>query len=143
MGATAHGLTEWEADLDKAIEELTPAAERVVGQGCNNIKKQSRSIIEARSVRGYLPHYPRSIGYDVTTAEGTITGTVGPDKAMLQGGLGRLIENGSVNNAPIPHLRPSADAEQENFAYYTAKMGEQLLKGLGLDAADGPVVDPG
>jgi hypothetical protein len=141
MGAKVTGLVELEADLRTASERVVEDGKKVVGQGCLNIKKDAQRIIRGNSRRGYLPHYPRAITYEVKAAGADITGEVGPERARLQGGLGRLIEYGSVNNAPIPHLTPALDAELPRFERYVAELGEKLLEGLA--GADGPVVDAG
>jgi hypothetical protein len=73
-GAKVTGLSELSADLRKAAETVVEQAKKVVGAGCNNIKKDAK-----KRVAGYahLPHYPRSIDYDVTAAGTTVTGEVG------------------------------------------------------------------
>jgi hypothetical protein len=140
MGVTVTGLDEVLHDLQSAHDRVADEGSTVVGQGCNNIKRQAARIVRAASHRGYLPHYPRSIDYDVTTAGTVITGEVGPNRAKLQGGLGRLIELGSANNAPIPHLSPALDAEEPGFARYTEEMGARALEGGSVTE---PVKDPG
>jgi hypothetical protein len=132
------GLSELTADLRKAADTVVEQAKKVVGAGCNNIKKDAK-----KRVTGYahLPHYPRSISYDVTAAGLTVTGVVGPNHAKLQGGLGRVIELGTVNNAPIPHLAPALELELPATERYLAELGYDLL--TGRPTPDGPVVDPG
>src|SRR5258706_2064640 len=112
MGAKATGLDGLSDDLRTAVENAIPAAKKIVGKGSLNIKKEAQRIIRERSVRGYLPHYPRALGYDVKAAGTIVSSEIGPDDAKLQGGLGRIIENGSVNSAPIPHLSPALDGEE-------------------------------
>lgn len=141
MGATAHGLTELERDLHKAAMEAVPAAKKIVGKGSLNIKKNAQRIIRGASHRGYLPHYPRSIGYTVKASGTVVSSEIGPESAKLQGGLGRLLEYGSRNNAPIPHLNPALDAEEGPFFRYMEDLGEKLLEGMTVDG--GPIVDPG
>jgi hypothetical protein len=132
------GLSELSDDLRKAAATAVEQAKKVVGAGCNNIKKDAK-----KRVAGYahLPHYPRSIDYEVTAAATTVTGEVGPNHAKLQGGLGRVIELGTVNNAPIPHLSPALDAEVPGFERYLGELGYDLI--VGQRTPDGPVVDPG
>jgi hypothetical protein len=141
VGATAHGLSELEADLRKAAEEAVPQAKKIVGKGSSNIKKNAQRIIRGASHRGYLPHYPRAISYEVRASGTVVSSEIGPESAKLQGGLGPLLENGSINNAPIPHLGPSLDAEEHVFYGYMEDLGEQLLEGKTVEG--GPVVDPG
>lgn len=141
MGAKSEGLKEFVADLGKAAETVVEQAKKVVGRGCLNVKKDAQRIVRAASTKGYLPHYPRSISYDVTARGDSVTGVIGPDRNRLQGGLGRVIEYGTIHNAPIPHLSPALDAELPRLEQYAAELGERLLDGE--PGLDGPVTDPG
>jgi hypothetical protein len=140
MGAKITGLDGLTADLRHAIEHAIPNAKKIAGKGALKVKKEAQRIIGAASKRGYLPHYPRSISYDVTAAGAIVTAEIGPKTEKLQGGLGKLLELGSVNNAPIPHLGPALDLEENVFFGYMEELGEKLLEGADVD---GPVVDPG
>jgi hypothetical protein len=141
MGAKSSGWKEIGEDFHQASERIVEDGKKIVGKGCLNIKRGAQRVIKEHSKRGYLPHYPRAISYDVTARSADISGEVGPDAAKLQGGLGRLLEDGSVNNAPIPHLSPSLDDELPRFEQYAAELGEKLINGE--HGPDGPVVDPG
>lgn len=140
MGAKATGLRELEHDLAFARDHVIEETKKVVGRGSLNVKEDAQRIIRAASHRGYLPHYPRSIGYEVTARGTTVTGVIGADPAKLQGGLGDLLEHGSVNNAPIPHTGPALDAEAPNLARYMEELGVKLMEGHA--GPPGPVVDP-
>lgn len=140
MGAKVTGLEELSDDLRQAVENAIPDAKKIVGKGSLNIKKEAQRIIKAASHRGYLPHYPRSISYEVKASGAVVSSEIGPDSAKMQGGLGPLLENGSVNNSPIPHLSPALDDEEGPFFTYMEQLGESLLEGRQVD---GPVVDPG
>lgn len=141
MGAKTHGWKEVGRDAGWAAANVVEQGKKVVGKGCLNVKKDAQRIVRAASHRGYLPHYPRSIGYDVTARAADITGEIGPDSNKLQGGLGRILEFGTVNNAPIPHIIPSLDAELPRFEQFVAELGEKLI--FGKPGPDGPVTDPG
>jgi hypothetical protein len=140
MGAKATGLTELQADLRKAAKEAVPAAKKIVGKGSLSIKQTAKRIIREASHHGYLPHYPRAISYDVKASGTVVSSEIGPKTEKLQGGLGRILEEGTVNNAPIPHLAPALDAEEHVFYGYMEDLGEQLLEGR---TVQGPDVDPG
>jgi hypothetical protein len=140
MGAKITGLDGLSADLRHAIEHAIPAAKKIAGKGALNVKKEAQRIIRERSKFGYLKHYPKAISYDVDARGSIVTAVIGPETEKLQGGLGKLIENGSVNNAPIPHLSPALDLEEHRFYGYMEELGEKLLQGADVD---GPVVDPG
>jgi hypothetical protein len=139
MGATGIGFNEIINRLQRARDEAVGETKKVVGKGCSNIKKQAQATIRSASTRGYLPHYPRSIRYEVTARGFVITGELGPDNIRPQGGLGRLLEFGSVNNAPIPHLSPALDAEAPKFQRHMQEMANRLLEGQ--SGIDGPVTD--
>lgn len=139
MGAKVTGLKGLTEDLQRAVTEAIPQAKKIAGKGSMNIKKEAQRIIRAHSHRGYLPHYPRSITYEVKASGSIVSSEIGPDSARLQGGLGRILEEGTVNNAPIPHLNPALDGEENTFYSYMEELGETLLEG---GSVDGPVVDP-
>jgi len=141
MGAKATGLEELSDALQQAVKNAIPAAKKIVGQGMNNMKKDAQRIIRAYSKRGYLPHYPRALTYEVKASGAVVSGELWPDPAKLQGGLGPIIENGSINSAPIPHLSPALDHEENTFYSYMEDLGIKLLEGV--EVAGGPVVDPG
>jgi hypothetical protein len=143
VGAKSFGFKELAADLGRAHDEIIDRGKRIVGQGCLNIKRDAQRIIRAASPRGYLKHYPRSINYDVTATSGTIRGEVGPDKSKvgMQGGLGPYIEDGTIHNAPIPHMVPALEAETPRFERYVAELGEDLIAGQ-KPPEGGPVQDP-
>jgi hypothetical protein len=141
MGAKATGLEELSEDLQEAVKNAIPDAKKIAGRGALNVKKEAQRIIRERSKRGYVPHYPRAISYDVTASGAYVTAEIGPESEKLQGGLGRLLEYGSINNSPIPHLSPALDAEENTFYGYMEDLGETLLEGGHIDG--GPVVDPG
>jgi hypothetical protein len=124
---TVTGAIEVADHFDEAAARFDPEAEKVVGKGSNNVKKDAQRIIRGASHRGYLPHYPYSITYDVTSGE-VIAGEIGPDSGRLQGGLGRLLENGSQNNAPIPHLAPALDLEAPKFEKAAGDLAEKLAE---------------
>jgi hypothetical protein len=140
MGAKANGLSELSADMQQAIKNAIPDAKKIVGKGSLNVKREAQRIIKAYSKRRYVPHYPRAISYDVKASGTVVSSEIGPDSAKLQGGLGKLLELGSVNNAPIPHLDPALSLEQITFFGYMEELGEKLLEGVEVT---GPEVDPG
>lgn len=139
MGAKVTGLEELSEDLRTAVKNAIPAAKKIVGKGSLNVKRDAQRIVKAISKRGYLPHYPRSIGYTVTASGSVVSGEIGPESSKLQGGLGRIIENGSVNSPAYPHLSPALDAEENTFFGYIEELGESLLEGK---TVTGPVTDP-
>lgn len=124
MDVIVTGLTELLGALAKAEAEVGDKTERVVGFGCNAIKKDWK-----RRWTGYahIPHLPRAISYDVDSAAGVITGEVGPDRLKMQGGLGSYIEFGTINSGPIPGGIPAHAAEEPKFVRAMGDMAEELL----------------
>lgn len=124
MDVIVTGLDEWLGALAKAEAEVDDKTQRVVGFGCNQIKKDWQ-----RRWNGYahIPHLPRAISYDVDSAAGTITGEVGPDRLKMQGGLGSYIEFGTPTSGPIPGGLPSHEVEEPKFIRAMGDMAEGLL----------------
>lgn len=141
MGAKSYGWKEVGRDLGNASEKVVEQGKKIVGKGSLNVKKEAQRIIKANSPRGYLPHYPRAISYEVTARAADVSSEIGPDADKPQGGLARIIEYGTIHNAPIPHLSPALDAEVPRFADACADFAWQLVNGD--YSADGPVTDPG
>jgi hypothetical protein len=142
VGAKATGLSDLIDDLKTAEETAVEAAKKVIGKGSLNVKRGAQKIIRASSPRGYLPHYPRAISYDVTASGTVVTGEIGPRRDRDQGKLGSYIELGTVHNAPIPHLSPALDAEIPATERYLEDVGARLLEG-DRTPVEGPVRDPG
>ena len=112
--------------LDKASAVAAAETAKVVSKGALNIKNGAR-----RRVTGlkHARRYPNAIDYDLyVTGRGAVA-DVGANKDKPQGALGNLIEYGSVNNPPRPHIRPAADEEMPKFE---AAMDALATKALGL-----------
>lgn len=106
------GLNEVVAELDRAQSRMMPDVRAVVERGALNIKQDA-----ARRASGlkHAPAYPQSISYDVHNTFGGVTAEIGPDKGRRQGALGNILEFGTPNNAPRPHLNPALDVEEPKF----------------------------
>ncbi|HEX5996950.1 MAG TPA: hypothetical protein VFY84_17545 [Jiangellales bacterium] len=119
------GEREVRAMLDEAARDVIPQGKKVVGQGCNNIK---RDVKRRWSGLAHLPHLPRAIDYDVKARGSVITGEVGANRAKLQGKLAWVPEYGSPTSAPHPALAPALAAESPKFERYVGELGEKLLE---------------
>jgi hypothetical protein len=110
--ATVTGLHELVATFGRIETGALPVVDEVVDGSALRIKKDA-----ARRASGlaHAPAYPASIGYDRFHTLFTSRARIGPDKDKRQGALGNLLEYGSINNAPIPHLQPALDAEAPRF----------------------------
>lgn len=105
-------LDRWTADLRAAPAVTRAQARAVVAKGSLNIKTEARRNAPGGS---HAPYYASSISFDVTETPIEIMGEVGPAQGRRQWGLGNLLEYGSVNNPPHPHLEPALDHEAPRF----------------------------
>jgi hypothetical protein len=112
--------------MDRATAVAAAETAKVVEKGAIQIRDGAR-----RRVTGlkHAPRYPNSIDYDLYVTGWGAIADVGANKDKPQGALGNLIEYGSVNNAPRPHIRPAADEEMPRFA---KAMEDLAVKALGL-----------
>lgn len=120
-------LADLAADLRNAGDDVLDEGRKIVQKGALNVKTEARQLISGRA---HLPHYPSSITYDtaIDHGGGSITAHIGPDKDKSQGPLGTILENGSIHNAPIPHLNPALDNEEPRFERAAGELGERLLR---------------
>jgi hypothetical protein len=122
------GLAELGADLTAAPEKLRAGVRATVEKAAVNVKFDARDTVKSLTPKGYARAYPYSITYDVTqTATGGASAEIGPDKEKTQGPLGNLIEYGSANNSPIPHLAPALERELPNFMFWMSEIAGQAL----------------
>lgn len=95
---------------DGAAKDVRP----VVQKGALNIKTDARRRASGLS---HAPRYPQSITYDSHETRTGAWAEIGPDveKEGLQGYLGNVLEFGTTNNAPHPHIMPAAEREEPRF----------------------------
>lgn len=98
----------------------------VVQKGALNIKTDAR---RRASGHAHSPAYPFSITYDTEFTRTGASAEIGPDKNRRQGALGNILEYGTTKNAPIPHMRPAAEAEEPRFA---KAIEDAAVKAIGL-----------
>lgn len=117
----------WIEDLGKAGDELHQEARHVVEKGALNVKQDWRDRWMGHP---HIPHLPWAVTYDITADDDTIISyEIGPDKDLLQGPLGNIIEFGTGNNAPIEGGMPALDAEEPRYTRAVEDLGVQLLTG--------------
>lgn len=105
-------LDKWSADLSHAGAVTRAQARGVISKGALEIKTEAR----ANAPRGpHTPYYRDSIAYDVDVVPQGYEAEIGPTPGRRQRGLGNLLEYGSANNAPHPHLEPALDHEEPRF----------------------------
>ena len=124
-GMKVTGLNEFAVELDLAASRMLPEVAKVVGYGCNSIKKDWAS--RWSSLGKHLPMLPRSISYDVFYWPGKVIGEVGPDLNRRQGPLGGVAEFGTPTSAPHPGGAPALDAESPKFEAAMLALTVRLL----------------
>jgi hypothetical protein len=118
-------MKEIQDELKRAQRDAGREAEKVLKRAALNIKKDAQA--RSRGIR-YAPAYHRAIGYDTAWRGDAGWAEIGPDKDRRQGALGNILEYGTINNAPRPHLGPALDAEVPRFVEQLEKLGEELLE---------------
>jgi len=121
-----HEITVLADAINKASRVAESDAQKVVFRGAIQIKKDA-----ARRIRGHrrLRKLPWSIDFDTYRSLKGPAAEIGPNHSKGQGALGNIAEYGTVNNPPIPFMRPAADAEQPRFE---KAMEDLAVKALGL-----------
>lgn len=112
-------------DLGRIPDEVMDAAEKVVSRGSLNIKRDAADLVDAQS-QSRLPHYPRAITYDIDRRSDRVESEIGPDKDRAQGPLGNILEYGTSDTPPIPHLNPALDLEEPRFERAVEALGMRL-----------------
>jgi hypothetical protein len=112
--------------LAHAADVALAEARKVVQKGALNIKTDARR--RASGLR-HAPAYPSSITYDSHETASGGWAEIGPDKGRRQGALGNILEYGTPKNAPIPHMRPAAEAELPKFAKAMEDLAVKALEG--------------
>jgi hypothetical protein len=112
--------------INRASAPAMKDIEAVVFRGAMNIKKDA-----ARRISGH-PHLralPAAIDFDVYRSLRGPAAEIGPNHSRRQGALGNIPEFGTINNAPMPYMRPAGEAEEPRFA---KAMEDLAVKALGL-----------
>lgn len=110
----AHEVGQLNDIFAKAPLHMEREVKAVVSKGALNIKRDAQGIAKTF---GRAPRYWRSITYDVYQNVKETVAEIGPDKDLpgRQAALGNLLEFGSVNNPPHPHMNPAAFRELPRF----------------------------
>ena len=106
---------------------VVPAVERTTKKAALNIKKDAKARILAQVHKGYVKQYPNAITYEVETSGEVVTAEVGPDKDKRQGDLGNLLEYGTSERPPYPHLEPAFDGELDAYEQFMGDAGEKSV----------------
>ena len=116
-------LAEFADDLEDGPKRVLAELEATGHRGANNMVRFARKRVQGLD---HAPAYPYAIGYDFEVTTRVMRWEVGPDKNRRQGALGNLIEYGSVNNPPNPHVQPALNAEEEAFLKYGAAAFDKM-----------------
>lgn len=116
------------AELVAASAATLPAVEKVSQVAGIKIKKDAQRRIRSASQYGAISGYPSSITYDVKVQfPAAVVTVVGPDKDRNQGALGNVLEYGTADTAPVPHLQPALEAESPIFERLIAEAAAGLI----------------
>ncbi len=100
------------------------AVRQAVSKGALNVKDAAKKLISGHP---RSRHYPATISYDVSTNGLEVSAEIGPDKDRQQGALGNILEFGTSNNAPLPHLGPALALEEPRFPGWVAEAAVRAL----------------
>lgn len=125
MAVTVNGLEAVNISLESSEVRLLVNLRKAAQVTAGKIKADARSRISGYK---YLPRYPYSITYDTKLSAAGVVGEIGPDRALKQGPLGRIIEFGTSKNAPLPHLGPALDANTDDFLRGVGIAVDQAMK---------------
>jgi HK97 gp10 family phage protein len=120
------GLDALARSLDDAGDVIPHKVHQATEVTARKIKDDARKL--AKGIGRPAQHYWRSISYDIDDLGDSVYAEIGPDKLKTQGPLGVLLEFGSVNNAPRPHLSPAFQANQGDFETGLGKAVEESFE---------------
>jgi hypothetical protein len=125
MAANTSQLAAYARHVGAAVDRAEPELTTLVAQGATTGAAAARSLIGALTEGTFLPHYPKSIGFDMV---GRLAAEFGPDSSKPQGGMGRGIEFGSATTGPKPHMLPAADIVEQGFGGLAGAVLERVLR---------------
>lgn len=118
--ALADAITKASAVADKDLE-------KVVFVGALHIKKDAQRRISGHRRFRRLKY---AIDFDMYRSLKGPAAEIGPNHGKPQGNLGHIAEYGSPTSAPVPYMRPAADAEEPRFA---KAVEDLMVKALGFE----------
>lgn len=124
------GLDRLAADIGAAALGVAPLLEKALGMTSKRVKDDWNGKLYSD---GHARLTGRSISYDVTVSGPTISAEIGAKRGEgRQAGIVRLLENGSVHNAPHGYGRAALAANADDFVKGVFLAVDGLLKGHGL-----------
>lgn len=128
MTVDSTDLDRWTAVLEKAGRDALDEGRKIVSKGSLNIKTRARELAPSGP---HTPYYADSITYDLDAGTNWVEGETGPVEGRRQRGLGNLLEYGSPNNPPHPHLEPALDEEEPRFYQACEDLAARLVERYG------------
>lgn len=101
------GLGEVVRDFSAAPAKAHGKMRAVTQVAAGKIKADAQRAVSGLA---HAPHYPATITYDVEVTPKGVSAEIGPGRTG-QGPLGPILEFGTVNNPPRPHLLPALERE--------------------------------
>lgn len=99
-------------DLYTIRSRLSPAMRVATSKSAARIKAQAKANIKSQTTGKHTKWYPAAITQEMKLSNAShVMAEVGAAKYAKQGFLATILEFGSVNNPPKPHLIPAFTAE--------------------------------
>ena len=121
------------SDIDDLVRDLEHGAKTLAAETLAATEKAMLAVRDA--ARDAAPKdsgaYAQSITAEVEEQGGTVVGEVGPDARLPHGNLGAILEFGTVNMGPRPHLRPAHDREVTGWENTLGDVLEEAAGGTG------------
>ena len=112
------------ADIRRALVRHPDKVRAALAVSAFDIKRRARARVDGLA---HAPAYPASIDFEVGRTLLGMQAEIGPDKGKRQGALGNILEYGTRNNAPIPHLGPALQAEIPGFVRAIERIADGTL----------------
>ena len=95
-------------DFIRSSKEMRAEARVITGRTAQQAARKARAGARG-TLRGiYTKHYPGSITHEQIN---DLTAAFGPQYGRRQAFLGKILEYGTINNSPRPHLIPAAEEQ--------------------------------
>lgn len=124
MSIDASEVTALARTLVASTVVVKAGARAVMQKSALNVKNDARQRI---SGLWHAATYPSSIKYETISRAGSIEALIGPEIGGPQWGLGDILEYGTVNSGPHPHLMPAAAKELPVMNRALAELATKVL----------------
>lgn len=128
MSVDVSEIRKFVEDLHDATVKAAAESRKVVTKAAQNIKTDARKTLRSQTKSGSLDWLTVATSYDITSGDGETYAEIGPDQSIS--GLGRGVEFGSRNHAPMPFLVPAFEREDSKFMDALVKAVTDPFKAL-------------